>query len=212
MLHYLLTFSFFQKIWSWLNQWDTDLFLQINTRWTNRFLDSVFPWWRDANTWIPLYLFLVVFALMNFKKKAFPWILFALVTVVLTDQCSSTLLKHWVARPRPCQEGFLIGQMRLLLSGCSGGYSFTSSHATNHFGFATFVYLTTRSVLGRWGKLFFIWAATISYGQVYVGVHYPLDVLCGALLGCCIGYVTAYFFNQKIGLPSFSEEPSTPAV
>ena len=212
MLHDLLLLSTFQKIWQQLNQWDTELFLQINTRWTNGFLDSVFPWWRDANTWIPLYLFLIVFALMNFKQKALPWILFAVITVVLTDQVSSTLLKNWVVRPRPCQEGALLGQMRLLLIGCSGGYSFTSSHATNHFGFAMFVYLTMRPILKKWDKVFFIWAATISYGQVYVGVHYPIDVLCGGLLGCGLGYMTARFFNKYFGLPSFDENQPTAVI
>ena len=212
MLHDLLLLSTFQKIWQQLNQWDTELFLQINTRWTNGFLDSVFPWWRDANTWIPLYLFLIVFALMNFKQKALPWILFAVITVVLTDQVSSTLLKNWVVRPRPCQEGALLGQMRLLLSGCSGGYSFTSSHATNHFGFAMFVYLTMRPILKKWDKVFFIWAATISYGQVYVGVHYPIDVLCGGLLGCGLGYMTARFFNKYFGHPSFDENQPTAVI
>jgi len=212
MSHDLLLLNTFQKIWQQLNQWDTELFLQINTRWTNGFLDSVFPWWRDANTWIPLYLFLIVFALMNFKQKALPWILFAVITVVLTDQVSSTLLKNWVARPRPCQEGALLGQMRLLLSGCSGGYSFTSSHATNHFGFAMYVYISLFPILKKWGKVFFIWAATISYGQVYVGVHYPIDILCGGLLGCVLGYVTARIFNKHIGLPSFDENQPTAAI
>lgn len=206
MLHNLLLISFFQRLWSWLNQWDTWLFLKVNTVWTNSFLDDVFPWWRNANTWIPLYLFLVLLALMNFKQKAIPWILFAVITVVLTDQASSTLLKHWVARPRPCREDFLAGQMRLLLDGCSGGYSFTSSHAANHFGFAMFVYMSTMHVCKKWGWLFFLWAATISYGQVYVGVHYPLDVLCGGLLGCGIGYATASFFNKKIASLSFDHD------
>lgn len=209
---HLLSSGFFEKIWFWLNQWDTRLFLEINTQWTSSFLDNIMPWWRDANTWIPLYLFFIVFALMNFKQKALPWILFVVITVVLTDQVSSTLLKNWVARPRPCREDFLIGQMRLLLNGCSGGYSFTSSHATNHFGFAMFVYMTAKPVLGKWGKLLFIWAATISYGQVYVGVHYPIDILCGGLLGCGLGYATAYFFNKKIGLPSFKEDLSPTAL
>ncbi len=206
MLHNLLLISFFQRLWSWLSQWDTWLFLKVNTTWTNSFLDDVFPWWRNANTWIPLYLFLVILALMNFKQKAIPWILFAVITVVLTDQASSTLLKNWVARPRPCREDFLVGQMRLLLDGCSGGYSFTSSHAANHFGFAMFVYISTMHVCKKWGWLFFLWAATISYGQVYVGVHYPLDVLCGGLLGCGIGYATAFFFKKKIGSLTFDHD------
>jgi undecaprenyl-diphosphatase len=89
--------------------------------------------------------------------------------------------------------------MRLLLEHCSGGFSFTSSHATNHFGFAMFVFLTTKDVFGKWGRWLFVWAATISYGQVYVGVHYPVDILFGALLGICIGTLTAGYYNRKIG-------------
>lgn len=204
----MLLISFFQKIWQWLNHWDTYLFLQVNTRWTHPALDTILPWWRDANTWIPLYLFFIVLAFLNFKQKALPWILFVVINVVLTDQVSSTLIKHWIARPRPCNEAFLMGQMRLLLDGCSGGYSFTSSHAANHFGFALFVYLTIGRLLGKWRRLLLIWAATICYAQVYVGVHYPLDVLGGALVGCGISYATAYFFNKKIGLVTLEQDQS----
>ncbi|GAC1530537.1 MAG: hypothetical protein NVS3B15_09450 [Sediminibacterium sp.] len=211
MSHYPLLSGFVQKIWLWLNQLDTWLFLKINTVWTNSFLDAVFPWWRDANAWIPLYLFLILVAVLNFKQKAIPWILFAVITVALTDQVSSTLVKHWVARTRPCNEALLVGRMRLLLDGCSGGYSFTSSHATNHFGFAMFVFMTTRQVFKPWSRLLFLWAAVIAYAQVYVGVHYPLDILCGGLLGCGIGYITSMFFNKKIGLPSF-DSPQPPVA
>ena len=199
----VLLASFFHNLWGWLSEWDTYLFLKINTEWTNSFLDSVFPWWREANTWIPLYLFLIVFAFMNFKKKVFPWLLFVAVTLTLTDQISSSLVKNWVARPRPCGDEFLMSHMRLLLSNCSGTYSFTSSHAANHFGFAVFVCITLQAVLKKWRYLFLAWAATICYAQVYVGIHYPLDVLCGGILGCVIGYITATFFNKKTGLLIF---------
>jgi undecaprenyl-diphosphatase len=196
----LLLLSFFEKVWDMINQADTALFLKINTQWTNGFLDSVYPWWREANTWVPLYLFFIIFAIMNFGKKAWPWILFVILTVTLTDQTSSHLIKNLVGRPRPCQDEALMSQVRLILDHCSGGYSFPSSHATNHFGFAMFIFLTLKPILKKWGWLFFLWAATISYGQVYVGVHYPVDVLCGTILGCFLGYLTASFFNKKIGL------------
>lgn len=206
-----LLLSFFQQCWELLNGWDTWLFLQLNQVWTHPFLDAVFPWWRESNTWIPVYLFFILLAAFNFKEKALPWILFAVITVVLTDQISSSLLKPWVARPRPCQEPGLVGQVRLLLNGCSGAFSFTSSHATNHFGFAMFIYMTTRHLLRYAGKVLFWWAASICYAQVYVGVHYPLDVLCGALLGCGIGYGTASFFNSKTPLPTFMSAQSHPS-
>lgn len=196
----LLLVPFFQKVLHLLEQWDTKLFLLINTAWTHPFLDSIFPWWREANTWIPVYLFLAVFAIVNFKQRAFPWILFVVVTFTLTDQLSSTLIKHLVGRVRPCNDAFLMSQVRLLLDNCGAGYSFTSSHATNHFGLAMFIFISLGSVLKKWAWLFLIWAATVSYAQVYVGVHYPLDVFCGALLGCGVGYCTGVFFNRRIGL------------
>ena len=200
MTGYLLSISFFQECLQWLEQWDTYLFLKINTVWTSPVLDSIYPWWRDANAWIPLYLFLLVFVLLNFKKKALPWILFAVLTVVLTDQLNSTYIKSWVGRLRPCSDPNFMGHVRLLLNNCSGGFSFPSSHAVNHFGFAMFVFLTLRPIFKKWGYLLFLWAGSIVYGQVYVGVHYPIDVLCGSILGCLLGYMMATIFNKKVGV------------
>ncbi|MBI2273215.1 MAG: phosphatase PAP2 family protein [Bacteroidetes bacterium] len=197
----ILLTSFVENIWEWLRYADTRLFLKMNTAWTNPLLDSIYPWYREANAWVPLYLFLIVFAIMNFKEKALPWILFAVLTATLTDQLSSSVIKKLIERPRPCREELLMGQVRLILNTCSGGYSFPSSHATNHFGFAMFLFLTLRPIMKKWAYVFFIWAATIAYGQVYVGVHYPLDILAGALLGCLIGYFTGTYFNKRIGLP-----------
>lgn len=197
----ILLTTFFENIWEWLRYADTQLLLKINTEWTNPLLDSIYPWYREANAWVPLYLFLIVFAIMNFKAKALPWILFAVLTATLTDQLSSSFIKNLVERPRPCREELLIGQVRLILNNCSGGYSFPSSHATNHFGFAMFLFLTLRPIMKKWSYVFFIWAATIAYGQVYVGVHYPLDIVAGTLLGCLIGYFTGTYFNKRIGLP-----------
>jgi undecaprenyl-diphosphatase len=188
-----------EKMIQWLAQWDTYLFLQVNTVWTNPFLDSVFPWWREANTWIPFYLFLIVFALVNFKtQKALLWILFAVLTFAISDQLSSHLIKNWIARPRPCNDEFLMSSVRLLLNSCGTGYSFTSSHATNHFAFALYVITSLSTVIKKWKYILLIWAASIAYAQVYVGVHYPLDVLCGALLGAGIGYLTGHYFSKRI--------------
>src|ERR1700733_8663800 len=100
----VLLLSLFQKIWVWIDQCDHWLFLKINSEWTNSFSDSIFPWWREANTWVPLYLFFIVFSLMNYKKRAIPWILFVVITLTITDQLSSTLIKNWIARPRPCRD------------------------------------------------------------------------------------------------------------
>lgn len=209
MADYFLLQSFFQRLLQTILEWDSWLFLKINTVFTHPLLDTIFPLWRDSELWVPFYLFLIVLAIVNFGKKAGSWILFAIINVALTDQASSSLIKNWFARIRPCNEELLVGKMRLLLEHCSGGFSFTSSHATNHFGFAMFVFLTTRHLFEKWGKWLFVWAATISYGQVYVGVHYPIDILFGALLGSGIGALTAGYYNRKIGPITLSQNETS---
>jgi membrane-associated phospholipid phosphatase len=191
--------SVFGELWSVLNGWDRWLFLKINNAWTNPLFDSVFPWWREANTWLPLYLFIIIFGLLNFRSKVLFWILFIVITLVITDQVSSHLIKIWVARPRPCRDETLASQVRLLLTNCSGTFSFTSSHAANHFGFAVFLVMTLEDVFGKWRYIFLWWAASVCYAQVYVGIHYPLDVIAGGLFGGSVGYLMARFFHKKTG-------------
>jgi membrane-associated phospholipid phosphatase len=193
--------------WQELLKADQQLFLLLNNKLHHPLLDAIYPWWREANTWVPLYLFLIVFSILNFGKKAYPWILFSIVTLVLTDQLSSHVIKPFFERPRPCRDPFIMQQIRLLLNGCSGGFSFTSSHATNHFGFAIYVFITLGKIIGKWKWLFIFWAASIAYGQVYVGVHYPLDIFCGGLVGACVGYITANFYWRRIGSLANESKP-----
>jgi undecaprenyl-diphosphatase len=192
---------FWSQLWQTLNHWDQELFLKINTEWANSFLDNAFPWYRDSNTWIPLYLFLFLFVVFNFGWKIWPWVFFFIITITLTDQISSKLIKAWIDRPRPCRDAAIVDHVRLLLNYCPGNGSFTSSHATNHFGMACFIFFTMRSYFKNWSYLFLLWAATISYGQVYVGIHYPLDIIGGAVLGSLLGLLTASAFNRFVGLP-----------
>src|SRR6476646_10304176 len=87
-----------------LEKWDHRFFFQLNHQYTNSFFDSVLPWWRDQDTWIPLYLFLLLFMFMNFGMKSWRWIFFILLTVVLTDQISSSFFKDYFHRLRPCSD------------------------------------------------------------------------------------------------------------
>jgi membrane-associated phospholipid phosphatase len=178
---------------------DKWLFLQINQGGTNKFLDWLMPALREPTNWIPLYLFLFLFVVISFGKKGWWLTLYAIITVAITDTISSRVLKPLVGRLRPCCDPDFSPKVRLLVS-CGGNQSFVSSHAANHFGLAMFLFLTFRSFIGNWAYVFFIWAAAISYAQVYVGVHYPLDVLGGTLLGCLVGWGSANIFQQKNGL------------
>jgi membrane-associated phospholipid phosphatase len=206
MTSLILATNFIDKLWHWLDTKDKIAFVYVNNIYTNTTLDSIFPWWRDGTTWLPLYLFLVVFMFLNYKNKAWVWMLFAMLTVILSDQISSGFLKNWVNRPRPCQDMVMQYYTHLRINYCPKSGSFTSSHATNHFAAAMFIFLTLKPVLKKYSWLFFMWAGTISYGQVYVGVHYPLDVLCGAMLGCLIGWASASFFKRRLGLPNLEIE------
>lgn len=201
------TLSWADKLWLWINGYDQVLFMYINRVFTNSFLDNLFPVWRESITWYPLYLFLLVFTVMNFGMKAWPWILFLIITVVITDQVSSSFVKEFFSRPRPCRDPSFSHYVRLLMNRCPSSGSFTSSHATNHFGAAVFISITMKDYFRNWRHLFFFWAATVSYGQVYVGVHYPTDVIGGAALGSLIGYVTASFYKRRMG--GFTREPET---
>jgi membrane-associated phospholipid phosphatase len=175
------------------------LMIKINREWQGTFFDSIALFIRDSYTWLPLYLFLLLFVTINFGKKGWWWVVTILATAGLCDFISSQIIKECVGRPRPCRDPLLAEHIRILAKYCGMNGSFTSSHATNHFAVAMFLFQTLR-FSSRWWALAFIWAGAISYAQVYVGVHYPSDVVAGGLLGCIIGYGASKFFNKQIGL------------
>ena len=173
---------------------DTRLFKLVNADWHNQFFDWLMPWLRTPMFWSPLYIFILVFILTNVKKNRGLFILFTLLTVILTDQVSSTLIKGNIHRLRPCAEEAIAAWRRALV-GCGGNSSFTSSHAANHFGLAFFLYKTLKEYCGRWIYLLFGWAFIVCYAQVYVGVHYPGDVIGGGIAGTLIGLFSAYLYK-----------------
>ena len=179
---------------------DRYLFRLVNSRWSNPVFDWLMPWLRNANVWAPLYLFLILLVLINFKKTGRWWVLFAVGNVILTNFISSTIIKGNVWRVRPCNEPDFSGWINILVGYRPQNSSFTSSHAANHFAIAMFIFLTLRKEFGQWPKLFFLWAAMISFAQVYVGVHYPLDIICGCGIGILIGYLSGRSFNSNYGL------------
>ena len=179
---------------------DYRLFAKMNGQWHNSFLDTVLPFIREPTLWVPLYFFLVIFALMNFKLKGWYWVLFFLINVTLSDYVSSTLIKGHLFRLRPCHDPLLLDHIRFLVSYCPVSSSFTSSHAANHFAAAMFIFTTFKKQVSPWWALLFLWAFAISYAQVYVGVHFPVDIFCGGIVGVILGYIPAKVFNRISGL------------
>ncbi len=182
-----------------INQLDYQLFRTINGHWTNPVFDSVLPFLRESVFWLPFYLFLLLLISFNFGKQSIWWILMILLTATVSDLISSSFLKQNLFRLRPCQDPAINQFVNILIKRCPVSSSFPSSHAVNHFAASMFIYQTLK-LSSRWWALIFLWAFAIIYAQVYVGVHYPLDVLCGALIGCFLGWAGSYIFNSKIGL------------
>ena len=179
-------------------QFDHWLFTRINRQWTNSFFDHVLPYLRESEIWLPFYLFLLVFITINFGKKGLWWAFSLIMTAIISDLISSSLIKQFIFRYRPCRDPAMIDQVRVLVNYCPQSSSFTSSHACNHFAVAVFIYITLKHT-SNWWKLVFLWAFSISYAQIYVGVHYPLDVTCGIILGCIIGYTMSILFRKQFG-------------
>jgi len=184
---------------------DRYLFHYINNVWHNKVFDTILPLFRQAEFWIPFYLFLLVFILMNVRKSGW-YILIIVCTAAISDMLSSRVIKELIWRPRPCRDPEIEGMVRTLVSYCPQSSSFTSSHAVNHFAIATFLVVTLYPFFKKWIYLMYLWAFVIIYAQVYVGVHYPFDVLAGAILGTVIGYFMGKFCNYKTGYPAFKQE------
>ncbi|MGK6353313.1 phosphatase PAP2 family protein [Parapedobacter sp. DT-150] len=185
---------------------DQEVFLAINQGLSNSFFDWLMPMLRNPYTWAPLYLFIIVFCIRNYRKKGILIVLFILITFGVADALSSSVIKKSIKRVRPCNDIEFKEEVNLLVR-CGSGYSFTSSHATNHFAIAMVLVMI---FYRRWKHILWLglsWAAIISIAQVYVGVHYPLDIIGGALLGSLIGYFSGLVF--RFISPNFTPATNT---
>ncbi len=150
-------------------------------------LDFIFPLIRNKYFWIPLYVLCISWIIYNHRVRHVLMILLFLgLSIFATDTISSQLIKYKIQRPRPCQ---LVNMDPPVIErvACGSGYSFTSSHAANHFCVAAFAVTVFGHYLKRWRYLCWLWALLVGLAQIYVGVHYPLDILGGGILGVLIG-------------------------
>lgn len=196
----------------WLDKLDKIVLIIVHRDSDFRLLDPFFLTIRNALTWIPLYGFLLYFVLKKNKKTAWLFIILSIVTFAVCDRISAGLLKPLFERPRPCFDPEIRPLLRNIID-CGGLYSFPSSHAANHFGIATFWYWSIYNTTGAKWKWLWIWAFLIGYAQIYVGKHYPFDIIAGSLLGIIIGTLMAKFFEawpdlKKNFKPDFSRSGS----
>ncbi len=168
-----------------ITKWDEAAFLWLNS-FHNETLDPIVLQLTQTISWIPLYL-LLLYQIYRIDPKNTAWILGGvMLTILLADQVSSGLMKPYFERLRPCHDPRWEGMLHLY-GRCGGLYGFVSSHAANTFGLATFLTLK----LGKKQRAIawlFLYALVVSYTRIYLGVHYPLDVFFGALVGVLAAY------------------------
>lgn len=167
-------------------QLDTDVFLYLNSLGTKTW-DPFWMAYTAKFNWIPFYALLLYLMLKQMQLKA---VLISLVTIALmvlfTDQVTN-LFKDGFQRLRPCHMAELIDEMRIVRAGCGGRYGFFSGHASNTMSVAIFIGMTLKKRFKYLIYLMVFWALLMGYSRIYVGVHYPLDVLLGALFGLLSG-------------------------
>ena len=178
---------------TWLLEWDREVFLYLHHLGSVRF-DAFWIFVTGTTSWLPFYVLLLYFR-FRFHRRHFPdhflrrFCLEFLLMVVVVGACdwiSVHGFKEVFQRLRPTHHPDLIEAIRAI-TGRGGRYGFVSSHAANTFGLAMLMYLL--SARRSFGLLMFVWAGFVSYSRIYVGKHYPLDLLGGAALGCAIAGV-----------------------
>jgi len=186
-----------------LNNIDVSILYWINGHHSD-FLDQVMIFASGKLTWVLFYLFLLFLIIKKHKYKAILAVLFIAIAITLSDQTSVRLFKNIFIRLRPCHQPGVMENLRMII-GCGGQYGFVSSHAANSFAFAAFII----PLFKKWwiSMMMILWGLLIIYSRVYLGVHYPSDVIAGSIVGMFAGGIAfgLFFITEK----KWSKEPTS---
>jgi undecaprenyl-diphosphatase len=168
---------------------DKTIFLALNSSGASSFWDAFWMIYTKSIHWIPFYAFL---AFLMFKKSNTKMFVLTLVVIALmiafTDQITN-VFKNGFQRPRPCYSEDLKGLMILVKSWCGSPFGYFSGHSSNSIAIAVFSGLVLRYKYKYAIYGLIVWAIFMGYSRIYIGVHYPLDVLSGFIFGCFSGYL-----------------------
>jgi len=144
--------------------------------------------------WFPVYIFLASWFIWKYRVKGLIPLGLLFLTLLLTDQASVHLFKEAFERLRPCHEPGVMEKTRLVAATCGGQFGFVSSHAANSFGLAA---VSNSLIRKRWYTwAIFIWAIIVSYSRIYLGVHYPGDIIGGMILGSILAVIIVFIYNR----------------
>ena len=176
---------------------DSDLFLFLNGLHAD-WMDGVMVLITQMWVWLPLYILLLYWTVKQYGKRCW-WIFLAVALVVLcSDQLSAHVCKPLFQRLRPCYNTDLQGLIHLPKGMAGGQYGFVSSHAANTFAIAAFLTAALRKKYKWMGIALYLWAFISSYSRIYIGYHYPGDILCGAVLGILVGLILWKLFQLLV--------------
>lgn len=180
-----------------LSNIDTDLFLYLNglhANWLDKVMIAVTQMW----IWVPLYLLLIYWTVKQYGKRCW-WVFLAVGVVVLcSDQLSAHVCKPLFQRLRPCYNSDLQDLIYLPKGMAGGRFGFVSSHAANTFAVAAFLTPVLRNYRPWLGIVLYLWAFISSYSRIYLGFHYPGDIICGAILGILVGLILWKVFQLVV--------------
>jgi len=170
---------------TWLDHIDKAVFLYLNSIYSETG-DNIWLFITNIPTWIPLYILILFFFVKVFKKDSIYLIVGLILVVVFSDQFTSSFMKPFFERPRPCHDPE-IGHLVHIARKCGGQFGFASGHAANSFGIAMFVWLVFRNIW-KWTWIIFLWAFLVAYSRIAIGVHYPGDIIFGGIAGISFAY------------------------